>query len=561
MKHIVTSILNILNQNEKAKLIKLILADLLIGLLDIAFLGLLLVVINFYTKNTAPSNLSFLPHALVNQNSLLLIGVFFTLFALKNAFGYFISKSQHHFFYDVSSRLSKRNIQNFLKDDYLRFVNIDSSVLIRKISQQPIEFSNQVLTNVQQIISQSILIFFTVVGILFWRPTLFFVLFFLLLPPIILLSIFIRKKLRAVRASTKTANQKAVQYLQESLAGFVESNIYNKDDFFINRYFEHQHRLNNNIATQQTLNGLTSRLIEVFAILGFFILVVINKLSADTPVVSILTIGVFMAAAYKIIPGIVKILNSAGQIRTYEYTLTDLQPEYGVNEWRSETVVGPISTIAFEQVKFKYKEQTVLNKVSFEIMRGQFVGLSAKSGKGKTTIIHLLLGLLKHHKGNIYINRKKTTWIDRQAYWSRISYVKQQSFIINDTILKNITLTDGLHDAGKLMDVVAFCGIDNITAQYPEGINKFITENGRNISGGQRQRIMLARALYHDFDVLILDEAFSEMDEVSERAILTKLKALAKQGKMVILITHNQSSLLFCDKIISPDREPAKIAL
>jgi ABC-type multidrug transport system fused ATPase/permease subunit len=206
LKHIVTSILNILNQNEKAKLIKLILADLLIGLLDIAFLGLLLVVINFYTKNTAPSNLSFLPHALVNQNSLLLIGVFFTLFALKNAFGYFISKSQHHFFYDVSSRLSKRNIQNFLKDDYLRFVNIDSSVLIRKISQQPIEFSNQVLTNVQQIISQSILIFFTVVGILFWRPTLFFVLFFLLLPPIILLSIFIRKKLRAVRASTKTAN-------------------------------------------------------------------------------------------------------------------------------------------------------------------------------------------------------------------------------------------------------------------------------------------------------------------------------------------------------------------
>jgi ABC-type bacteriocin/lantibiotic exporter with double-glycine peptidase domain len=557
LKRILSGILNILNQKEKARLVTLIVADLAMGILDVTFLGMILVVINFYTKNDSQANISFLPTVFANKNSLLFIGVFLVLFAVKNWLGYLNSKYQNRFFYAISSRLSKRNIQSYLKDDYLRFVNVDSSVLIRKISQQPIEFSNYILTNVQQVVSQSILILFTIIAILFYHPTLFFLLFSLLLPPVVVLGHFIKRRLKNIRANTKQTSEKAIQYLNESLLGYIESNVYHKDDFFTERYYNHQLQLNNNIATQQTLQGLTSRLVEVFAILGFFILVVINKLSTDTPAISLLTIGVFMAASYKIIPGIVKILNSAGQIKTYEFTLTDLLPVNNMIIENPGAGTEPLTSIAFEQVKFKYKDQNILNNISFEIQSGDFVGLSAKSGKGKTTLIHLLLGFLKHHKGNILFNGKKTNWIHRQGFWSRVSYVKQQSFIINDTILKNITLSDGEHDADKLADVTALCGIDYITAQYSEGIHTFIRENGKNISGGQRQRIMLARALYHDFDLLILDEAFSEMDEVSEKNILVKLKLLAQQGKMIILITHNRSSLFVCDRVISADKEYA----
>jgi len=87
--------------------------------------------------------------------------------------------------------------------------------------------------------------------------------------------------------------------------------------------------------------------------------------------------------------------------------------------------------------------------------------------------------------------------------------------------------------------------------QYSESIDTMITENGKNISGGQKQRLMLARALYHDFDLLILDEPFSELDEVAEKTLLVKLKLLAQKGKMIIMITHNKSSLSFCNKLIS----------
>lgn len=441
---------------------------------------------------------------------------------------------------------------NYLKDDYHHFVNVDSSVQIRKISQQPIEFSHYILTNFQQVVSQIILIFFTVCAILFYHPTLFLLLFLLLLPPVIALGWFIRKKLKAVRAHTKIVSEKTIQHLHESLSGYVESNIYSKIDFFTDRYYGYQQQLNGDIATQQTLQALPSRLVEVFAVLGFFILVAINNLSANAPASDILTIGIFMAASYKIIPGIVKILNCTGQIKTYQFTLTDLLPTDNKEAERAEHGLS-ISSVKFENVYFKYKDHTILNDLSFELRPGDFAGISGSSGRGKTTIINLLLGFLKQDSGTVYLNSEPADITDRQLHLHKISYVKQQPFFIHDSILKNITLTDGDYNKDKLNEVLAFCGIDQLLDKYPEGLEKMIKENGKNISGGQRQRIMLARALYHDFDLLVLDEAFGEMDEPSENCILNKLQILAQKGKMILFITHNKASLTYCNKIVSLD--------
>ena len=551
MNNIYAAISRILDQKERQKLVSLIVLDLIIGIVDIAFLGLMLLVINFYTKNGASNANSFLDH-FFNKNSLLLISGFSLLFGLKNWLGYFISRSQNFFFYRVASRLSDRNIRQYLKAGYLEYINVDSSIQIRKISQQPIEFSTYILTNVQQVISQTVLIFFTIVAILFYHPSLFLLLFILLLPPVILLGWFVRRRLKSIRADTKSTSAKVIQYLQESLSGFTESNIYKKDDFFVNRYYTYQNKLNKNIATQQTLQGLPSRLIEVFAILGFFILIALNKWSANAPAIDLLNIGVFITASYKIIPGIVKVLNSSGQIKAYNFTLTDLLPA-DKSASPKTAITEYISSIKFDRINFKFKNQEILHNCSFEITGGDFAGISGKSGLGKTTIVNLLLGFLEQQSGDISINNKTLNAIERQQYWPKISYVKQQAFFINDSILKNITLSDDEYDTDKLAEAISICGIDGLFNEYTDGINKQITENGKNISGGQRQRIMLARALYHDFDLLILDEPFNEMDTEAEHIILTKLKPLTKQGKMILFITHNTASLNFCNKIILPD--------
>ena len=532
-----------------------IVLDLVVGMLDIAFLGFLLLVINFYTVNNTAHN-SFLSQSLTNKNSLVVVGLFFILFSLKNYLGYRVSKAQNFFFYNVASRLSKRNIWHYLNDYYTEFINIDSSIFTRKISQQPIEFSSYILTNIQQVISQSILIFFTILGILFYHPKSFLSLFLLLVPPVILLAFLIKKKLKQVRASIKASSQKTIQHLQESLSGYVESNIYHKNVFFVDRFYQYKQQLDENIATQQTLQILPARLIEVFAVLGFFILIAINKLSANAPAIDLLTIGIFMAAAYKVIPGIIKILNSTGQMKTYQFTLDDLSlPVDKTTATDQRAAPCPISSLKFERVYFKYNDQAILNGISFQLAPGDFAGMSAASGKGKTTVINLLLGFLQPDCGGVCINNSSTDSAGRKQYWGRISYVKQQHFFIHDTILKNITLCDKEYDKAKLEEVLAFCGINNQLNKYPEGLQHIIKENGKNISGGQRQRIMLARALYHDFDLLILDEPFGELDDHSEKQILANLAALANEGKMILFITHKKASLSFCNKILSIDEE------
>jgi ABC-type bacteriocin/lantibiotic exporter with double-glycine peptidase domain len=552
LKYILKGIFKILNKGEKIKLTKLIIFDLVIGFLDIAFLGGLLLIINFYTKKITPPKFPFFHGALSDPNSLLLIGTFLMLFGIKNWVAYTGIKSQHHFFYAIASRLSKRNMMSFLKGDYGSFVNINSAVHIRKIGQQPVEFSHYILTNFQQLISQVILIFFTVCAILLYHPSIFVLLFLILLPPVSLLGWFIRKKLKAIRVSTKIASEKTIQHLQEALTGYVESNIYHKNNFFSDRYSGYQQQLNENIASQQSLQSLPSRLIEVFAVLGFFILVAINKWSATSPPVDLLTIGVFMVAACKIIPGIVKILNCTGQMKTYQFTIQDLLlDEQKPTEPQNIRVAESISSLSFKRVYFDYNDRAILKNANFDLSPGDFAGITGTSGKGKTTLINLLLGYLSPVCGTICINNKITDAAERQPFWNRISYLKQQPFLIEDSILKNITLSDGAPNATKLNSVITFCGMDAMLAEFPEGIEKVTRENGKNISGGQRQRIMLARALYHDFDLLILDEPFGELDSESEQCILKKLQLLAGQEKMILFITHNKASLSYCNKIIS----------
>jgi ABC-type bacteriocin/lantibiotic exporter with double-glycine peptidase domain len=200
----------------------------------------------------------------------------------------------------------------------------------------------------------------------------------------------------------------------------------------------------------------------------------------------------------------------------------------------------------------------VLNNFSFTISRGDFIGLSGISGKGKTTMINLLLGFLKPSQGSILINGVYAGSEERQRFWKNIAYVKQQPLLIYDSILKNITLNENDVDFQNMEEVIRVTVLKELIDNYAEGYNKIITENGKNLSGGQRQRVAIARALYKNSDLIILDEPFSELDWPSEERLLNYFSELAQAGKMIILITHHKESLSFCNKIISLDeKQPA----
>ena len=550
MKQLLQNILSVLTAKEKKAFVKGILLDILISFLDILFLVLLLAVINFYTQPHSVKYTTVL-FTVFEKHPLWLIGIFFILFSVKNAFGFGVFRSQYQYVYAVASRISKEKLTGYYHCPFSDYVKVDSAVTIRMISQLPIEFSHYVLRGVQQIISQVVLIILTLIPAIIFKPVLFPILFLVLAPPVLLLGITMKKKLIRARASVKSSGEQSLQHLKEAIAGYVESNVYGKNDFFIKRYHTFQAKVNQHLSRQQILQNLPSRFIEVFAIFGLVVLIVINAFTPGSGAVSLVTIGAFMAAAYKIIPGIVKILNSSAQIKTYSYTIAALLPQN--SPVLKKEKLSAITSIGFDSVFFSYEDKNVLEGFSMRAEKGDCIGISGSSGKGKTTLINLLLGFLSPASGTISINGTATTQGDRQQYWDKIAYVKQEHFLIHDTILKNITLREEGQADKKLMEITALTGVDEMVRTIPGGLHALISEEGKNFSGGQRQRILLARALYKDFDLLILDEPFNELDETSEIILLEHLQKIAGEGKIILLITHHATGLSFCNKKVVLD--------
>jgi ABC-type bacteriocin/lantibiotic exporter with double-glycine peptidase domain len=540
-----------LTRKEKSAFCLLILSDIVISVVDVLSLALLLGIIQFYIQPGKNNFISFLPTWMLDRNSIFLASIFFFVFAIKNVIAFFITKAQYKFIGGVAVRISANSLVNYQQGRYEDFVNIDSSVYVRKIAHQPFEFAQYILSGIQQIMTQSFLILVAVSAILLFDAKLFFLLLLLLLPPVIIVFYFIKRKLSHYRTKIWSSNDQSYQYLMDALKGYVESNIYNRNQFFLNRFLHQRKKFSNYHFDFISLQTLPSRSIEIFAVLGLVILIALAKWtgSGDN---AFLTIGAFMAAAYKIIPGIVKIINTMGQIKAYELSIDGLDKNLKSEE--NFIARKNIESIELKNVSFEYSDRSVLKNFSVHLQRGDFVVITGGSGRGKTTLLNLLLGLLQPCTGEVLVNGSVVNAKAIKDFWPSISYVRQQTFLIHDSLQTNITLEETV-DAISLQSAIGVSGINNLVCKSPGGVNKIITENGKNISGGQQQRIAIARAIYNDADLIILDEPFNELDEASEHALLNHFKQLAQTGKIIILVTHNLSSLDYCNKIVSLDEE------
>jgi ABC-type bacteriocin/lantibiotic exporter with double-glycine peptidase domain len=553
LKKIIQRIIASLNNKERKQLSRLTLFQALISIADIGSLILLLALIQLYTAPVQAGNEPSLYAAgrhLMDVHYLLPILLFMVLFLLKNTLAYLAVKMQYHYVYQVASRISLSNMRSYLNGSYTEYVQTDPSVSMNRISNLPIQFSHYLLAGLQQMFTEFTVASVAILAILVFNAKLFLLLLAIIIPPLLIAAYVTRKKLKTARLQVKDNAEKSTQYLQEALYGYIESNIFSKKDFFTNRYTVHQQRLNNYLAQLHISQALPSRFVEVFAVAGLLILIMVNKY-ADHATTEIVNIGAFMAAAYKIIPGITRIAALSAQIRTYAFTLNDINADTDEAIEPYNHIHEKITSIEFKDVSFSYQGNEILNHFNMQVKAGDFIGMASASGKGKTTLINVLLGFLKPASGQVLINEVILGTEERKQLWQDITYVKQQQFLIHDSILHNITLEEDNYNEARLNNAIAAAGLEMFISSFPEGIHKVISDNGKNISGGQRQRIALARALYRNTAVILLDEPFSELDQDSERSILQYLQSMAAEGKIVILITHNPASLQYCSKTIS----------
>jgi ABC-type multidrug transport system fused ATPase/permease subunit len=546
MKTILGNTWAVLTPAEKRRMVLFALSDVVVGVLDIVVLAKLLIMVSQFTYS---GEIFIGPGVPVELHPLRDVSIIVALFIGKNLAAYLLNKFKFEFVYRVAARISENNLLQYLEGNYHDYTGKDSSVHIRKVSQQPVEFSHYVLSGFQQLFSEGVMVLLMIAAIIYYDAVLFGLLCLVLLPPLAGVAWYVKRKTSSVRKSIKTNSEQALQHLKEALAGYVESNIYATHDFFTERYAAQQQKLNYNLASLQTMQVLPARLMEIFAVIGLVTLLVLSQYTSPE-FIDNLTIGAFLVAAYKIIPGMVKIVNLSSQVRTYSFAAENLAVE--VKKQQGDKTER-LTNIVVNDLSFSFADKNILQHFNFELKQGDIAGLSAFSGRGKTTFINLLLGFLEPASGNISFNNTSMTAPQRKAYWKNISYVKQQSFLLHDTVLTNITLSASDHNEQQLQYALKVSGLNALVNTWSDGLQTAITESGKNISGGQRQRIAFARALYKNADLLILDEPFNELDDAATQQMLQQLQMLAQQGKMILLITHDKKTLSSCTKVIALD--------
>lgn len=266
-------------------------------------------------------------------------------------------------------------------------------------------------------------------------------------------------------------------------------------------------------------------------------------------------ISIFAFSAIRFIPSSNVIIRGISHIRFGKNTVERIYDDLILNTHtfsQNKIITDPnkiINNIHLKNVKFSYGNNKILDGLNLEINKNDFVGIMGKSGSGKTTLIDLILGFYKIESGQYLINGNNVA--DPYLFIkNKVAYIPQSNFLMDQSIKLNISLEENLDEESenKLNKILDKLDLLKTINNLPNGINTKIGDKDYFLSGGQIQRIAIARALYHDRQILIFDESTNSLDENTESIILTELVKLATE-KTIIIISHKKNSLKFCNKV------------
>jgi ABC-type multidrug transport system fused ATPase/permease subunit len=345
-----------------------------------------------------------------------------------------------------------------------------------------------------------------------------------------------------------------IQHLQQGFGGVKDVKILGREDYFVAGYkrdLSGNAYVQRKYAVAQTLPRFSMELLTIFC-LGLLVSLMVLSDKALGDILPVLSL--FGAAAFRLLPTLSQVLNSFMSIKLNRPIVSNLYVELGLPKSKATTQKMKTKfadSIKIEELCFSYAntDRDALNDVSIHIRRGEAVGLIGSSGSGKSTLVDVLLGLLDPTEGRVVVDgldiRENLRW-----WQDQIGYVPQSIFLIDDTLRRNVAFglpKDQIND-NAVNSAICSAQLEEFVASLPEGMETVVGERGVRLSGGQRQRIGIARALYHNPHVLVLDEATSSLDTETEHGVMQAVQSL--QGdKTVIIVAHRLSTVEYCDRL------------
>lgn len=370
----------------------------------------------------------------------------------------------------------------------------------------------------------------------------------------------VRKRLHFNGKVISNTMSERYKLMNEGFGGIKETLLLGRQDNFINNFNETGEQLARaqglNIALAQAPRYLMELVAfgTLIALILFLFKFYEGNLGSILPVLS-----VYALASFKLLPAAQQIYAYMAQIRgnmsAFESIKDDLiasqDHNYEVSTGTTQKVTVNKS-IQFQKVFFKYpeKDSYALNGLTLDIPINSVVGIVGSSGSGKSTAIDVLLGLIEPEKGSILVDNIPINSSNKRLWQNKIGFVSQSIFLTNGSIAENIAfgIRKSKIDFKRVVDVLNTAHLMDMIEQLPDGINTQVGERGVQLSGGQRQRIGIARALYHDAEVLVFDEATSALDGITEKNIMNEIKTFFGT-KTIIMIAHRLKTIEECNKI------------
>jgi len=451
-----------------------------------------------------------------------------------------------------------RLLKNYLSQPYVFYLNKNTSNLAKNILSEVDRTINGVVLPGLLALSRLAIAFFIVAFLLYLSPFLALISIVVLGGVYSFIFIVIRKKLNSFGVSASKSEADRYKAAGEAMSGIKELKLHNTEEVFLER-FETPSKKRAILMSYSQLSSILPRYlldaIAFGAILSLMtFMVYVGKTSGE--IIPIVTI--FALAGYRLMPALQQIYASLTQLKFNFPALNILVDDLAVIG-NDITFIKDnnqdfkfLKQININNLTFNYpgEEKTILNNINLTIKLNKTIGLVGATGSGKTTLIDILLGLLYSTSGEILVDGKKLTSKNIKYWQKNIGYVPQVIYLIDDTIEANIAFGEKIIDFEKVKRASIIAEIDGFIQALPERYNTMVGERGVRLSGGQRQRIGIARALYHDPDVLVFDEATSSLDNETESIIMNSITNISHK-KTIIMIAHRLTSLMGCDVIYS----------
>jgi ATP-binding cassette subfamily C protein len=484
------------------------------------------------------------------------------LFALKT--GYLIQLYRWLFRYSMNKHvtLARQLLAGYLSAPYTLHLQRNSADLIRVTTRSVEDFTSIFLVNLLIVLGELLVLAALTGFLLFVEP-------FGALCALAVLAVPAAVVYRATQSRLAKAGQVAehsfgsmIQWAEQALSGVKEITITGRRSFFIDQHSIHVYNFTDSLRSLTLLTTIPRFVLDTLAVAAMLVIAAILLGRGQDLQTSLLLLGMFALAAVRLIPSTSRLSSALAQLR-YRYASTDVIYEElrALRQRPSDPLPGAAEehvpptpfreALTVEGVTYCYPESSrrAIDDVSLEIPRGQWVAFIGPTGAGKTTLADLILGLLAPSAGRILVDGRDIR--DNLAGWQRnIGYVPQTVYLIDDTLRRNIAFgaPEDEVDDERVWQALRDAQLDHLVRSLPGELNAIVGERGGRLSGGERQRLGIARALYRDPEVLVIDEGTANLDPATEAAIVEVVAGL-RGKKTIIVIAHRLAFAKNCDCI------------